>query len=80
VQKKTGMKPVFLLHLESLGQILGRRPITAKTIANIIPTTNKIQAMFVAAPAIPVKPNTAANKPMIKNAKAHPNMVYPPHL
>jgi hypothetical protein len=51
-----------------------RRPATAKTIARMIPTTNKIQAMFVAVPAIPVKPNTAAIRPITKNVSAQLNI------
>jgi hypothetical protein len=47
----------------------------AKTMASISPTTNNIQAMLTAAPAIPLKPKTAAIIAIMKNVRAHPNMV-----
>jgi hypothetical protein len=46
-----------------------------KTTASTKPTTNSIQAIFVAAPAIPVKPNTAAMSPMIRKIIAQLNIV-----
>lgn len=48
----------------------GRLPVIKKKIAIIIPTTNAIQAIWVAAPAIPVKPSTAAIIAMIRNVTA----------
>lgn len=51
--------------------------MTANTTANIKPTTNKIQAICVAVPAIPVKPKTAAIRPTIKNVIAQLNIIIP---
>jgi hypothetical protein len=47
-------------------------PNNAKTTAKINPTTNSIQAIFVATPAIPVKPKTAATSATIKKVTAQP--------
>lgn len=38
-------------------------------------TKKRIFAIPAAAPAIPVKPNTAASNAMIKNVMAHPSIV-----
>jgi len=47
-----------------------RRPITENTTNITMPTTNKIQAILVAVPAIPVKPNMAATIAMTRNVTA----------
>src|ERR1039457_2708846 len=48
----------------------GRRPITPKTTAKIMPMMAQIQARFTAVPAIPLKPRTAAISAMTKNVTA----------
>jgi hypothetical protein len=50
--------------------MLGRRPITPKTTAKIMPMMAQIQARFTAVPAIPLKPRTAAIIAMTKNVTA----------
>lgn len=55
--------------------ILALRPKMKKTTAKINPTTNRIQAMFAAVPAIPVNPKTPATNAIMRNAMAHPNMI-----
>jgi hypothetical protein len=48
------------------------RPAIANTTAKTKPTTNRIQAMFVAMPAMPEKPRTAAMIATTKNVAAQP--------
>lgn len=50
----------------------GRRPVMKKITAKIRPTTNKIQAIFTAVPAIPENPKTPAISAIIKNVTAQP--------
>ena len=51
--------------------------MTNPTTARIKKITNKIHAIWVAAPAIPLKPNTPAIKPMIKKVSAQLSMLKP---
>jgi hypothetical protein len=53
----------------------GRRPVMKKTKARISPTTNKIQAILTAVPAMPEKPRTPAIIATIKKVTAQPIMV-----
>lgn len=52
----------------------GRLPTTKNTRATISPTTNKIQAICVAVPAMPLKPNSPAMMAITKKVTAHPIM------
>jgi len=45
-------------------------------IAMMIPTTNAIQAIWVAVPAIPLNPKTPAINAIIKNVRAQLNIFY----
>jgi hypothetical protein len=45
-------------------------PVKKKKMAIITPTTNAIQAIWVAVPAIPVKPRTPAIIAMMRNVTA----------
>jgi hypothetical protein len=55
-------------------QMGGLRAIRRKSKAKINPTTNSIQAIWLAVPAIPLKPNTPAIIAITRNMRAHPNM------
>src|SRR6056297_2923120 len=48
-----------------------------KISARISPITKRIQAMLVAAPAMPLSPSAPAIKPTIRNVNAQPNMGAP---
>lgn len=48
----------------------GRRPAIKNISARTKPTTNRIQAIFTAVPAIPENPNSAAMIAIIKNVTA----------
>jgi len=58
-------------------QTRGRRPIRNNTKATINPITNRIHAMFAAAPATPLNPRTPAIKATTKNISAQVNMSTP---
>src|SRR5690606_40215355 len=52
------------------GHTLGPRPRMSETTATIRKMTNRIQAMLVIAPAMPLKPSTAAMMARTKNSTA----------
>ena len=60
------------------GYAPGLLPITNEIIKIIKNTTNNILAIPVAAPAIPLKPRTAATNAIIKKIIAHLNILIPP--
>ena len=60
---------------------IGFLPRTAPAIADTIKSTrktkNRIFAIPAAAPAIPLKPSTAAMSAMMRNVMDHDNMILP---
>ena len=56
-----------------------RLPITKKTMARMMPMTNRIHAMFAAVPATPVNPSRPAMMATTRNTTAQLSMVRSPH-
>ncbi len=55
--------------------IFGLRPVIIKIMAKTMPTTNNIQAILLAVPAIPLSPSTPATIAIIKNMTAQLNIL-----